>query len=206
MKRPYALGAKLMLLLAWGASSPLASLRAQEAGSSERDADASPRGTQTEPLDGVSTNGSHASVSSHASPEELILDLVDKSAIARQEARRLRGYRELGNPHIPEGFLLRKAEPDPELSRVDPEELRRRSIALVEGRRAYSPPSSRAETEVRSQTSPSATDAEDVPDSMDRPARRGPHPGLILAVAAVGGVLLVLARRLVRRARSGARS
>ena len=75
---------------------------------------------------------------SSLTPEEWA-NLIDKGKIAEETLQRAVGLREAGNPHIPEGILLRQIQEDPTKSQVDLDELRRERIRLVEERRPSLP-------------------------------------------------------------------
>jgi hypothetical protein len=73
-------------------------------------------------------------------PEEHLKNVRHRGTPIGEEPGRLLSLEELGNPHLPDGTPLEDSEVDPELARVDPEDLRQRYITLVETRR-YNPSS-----------------------------------------------------------------
>jgi hypothetical protein len=65
--------------------------------------------------------------------------LIDKVRIAEETFGRVKGLKELGNPHLLPGLLLRTHQDDPSRSRVDLDELREKRIRVIE-RRGAPPP------------------------------------------------------------------
>jgi hypothetical protein len=65
---------------------------------------------------------------------EVLANLINKGEIAERTMQRAVGLREAGNPHIPEGILLRTIQDDPSRSQVDLDRLREEQIQMVERR------------------------------------------------------------------------
>lgn len=102
--------------------------------------------------------------------------IIDKPKIAEQAMQRAVGLREAGNPHIRPGLLLSEIKDNPQVSKVDLQELREARLRIIERRDA--PPQA-------SKATPQAQLAE--VERSSREMELTPESGVLVKGAEAGG-------------------
>jgi len=135
-------------------------------------------------------------VSTNVDAKERVL--LNKPKIAEDTLKERKGLRELDNPHIAPGLLLRKLQVDPERQYVDTERLREQRIQSIETRGQLADDTAPAETIPRPPEIPlrSAEPKQDI--AARKPFERAPARGfknwLVVGAAAVLVITGLLAR------------